>query len=212
MHTIRGWSPRAMASRPSRPSRTEAAVEKSFVRLFVRSFTALPPHLVLSDLMEGEPCLFIYDIAMDANLQRKGLGRHLMTMLELIARKANMCEMLMPIPVSDLTAPTVAFLENGLKGWAVDSLVEVSENLADAIDVALDDVAVESAGRGDGPLKVHRIPWLECAKRGAMQRLGHSFDDETIIRDGHGGQTHPVYSNRVPDHEAVPIFIKRARR
>ena len=87
-----------------------------------------------------------------------------------------MCEMLMPIPVSDLTAPTgelgfnttcyprhpatsasrplttppfrhpnpslphhpaislVAFLENGLKGWAVDSLVEVSENLADAID------------------------------------------------------------------------------
>ena len=84
--------------------------------------------------MEGEPCLFIYDIAMDANLQRKGLGRHLMTMLELIARKASMCEMLMPIPVSDLTAPTVAFLENGLKGWAVDSLVEVSENLADAID------------------------------------------------------------------------------
>ena len=57
-----------------------------------------------------------------------------MTMLELIARKANMCEMLMPIPVSDLTQPTVAFLENGLKGWTVDSLVDVSENLADAID------------------------------------------------------------------------------
>ena len=28
----------------------------------------------------------------------------------------------LPLPVSDLTAPTVAFLENGLKGWAVDSL------------------------------------------------------------------------------------------
>ena len=36
-----------------------------------------------------QPCLFVYDVHVLPELQRKGVGRHLVTMLELIARKVR---------------------------------------------------------------------------------------------------------------------------
>ena len=36
-----------------------------------------------------QPCLFVYDLHVLPELQRKGVGRHLVTMLELIARKVR---------------------------------------------------------------------------------------------------------------------------
>ena len=90
-------------------------------------------HGELADVMEGSPCLFVYDVHISEGVQRKGLGRHLLTMLELIARKGNMYEMVMPVPKSDLAEGATAFALGGLKGWALDDLSEVAPKTARAI-------------------------------------------------------------------------------
>jgi GNAT superfamily N-acetyltransferase len=46
-------------------------------------------HGELADCMEGTPCLFVYDIHVDDSIKRKGVAKHLMVMLELIARKVH---------------------------------------------------------------------------------------------------------------------------
>jgi len=52
-----------------------------------------------------------------------------MTMLELIARKGNMSELVMPVPNSPLAEGADAFALNGLKGWALDGLEQVGAHL-----------------------------------------------------------------------------------
>lgn len=85
--------------------------------------------------MEGMPCLFIYDVHVAEPFQRKGLGKHLVSMLELIARRANMYEMVMPIPNSLLSAGAIAFATSGIKGWQEDDLEAVAPTTAHALEV-----------------------------------------------------------------------------
>lgn len=53
------------------------------------------------DQMIGDPCLYIWDLQIDHLHQRNGLGRHLLTLLELIARRERMSYVSIPIPNSD---------------------------------------------------------------------------------------------------------------
>lgn len=53
------------------------------------------------DQMAGEPCLYIWDIQLDKTIQRKGVGRHLITLLELIARREKMNYVSLPIQNTD---------------------------------------------------------------------------------------------------------------
>ena len=40
--------------------------------------------------MEGSPCLFVYDVQLDAAYRRKGVGKQLLLTLEMMARKAKL--------------------------------------------------------------------------------------------------------------------------
>mmetsp|Transcript_5567 Transcript_5567/g.10445 ORF Transcript_5567/g.10445 Transcript_5567/m.10445 type:complete len:384 (+) Transcript_5567:29-1180(+) len=90
-------------------------------------------HGELADSMEGDPCVFVYDVHVSEPLQRKGLARHLMTMLELVGRKASMSEMVAPLPNTELALGGKQFFEKGLKGWALDGLTEVAPKTAKAL-------------------------------------------------------------------------------
>lgn len=92
-------------------------------------------HGEMADEMEGQCCLFVYDLHITPSLQRRGLGRHLMCMAELIARKANMFSMIMPIPRTELADSARTFLTNKLRGWVcdMDALAEAAPRTAKAI-------------------------------------------------------------------------------
>jgi len=53
------------------------------------------------DVMAGQPSLFLWDIHVDEDMQRKGLGKHLLTLLELIARREKMQYVCVPIQLHD---------------------------------------------------------------------------------------------------------------
>lgn len=53
------------------------------------------------DLPEGEPCLFVYDLQLDETVQRKGLGRRLMQIVELMARKQMMSFVMLMITATN---------------------------------------------------------------------------------------------------------------
>ena len=66
---------------------THASVSLSF---FFSLFSRLCVFLLDFTLpFSLQPCLFVYDLHVLPELQRKGVGRHLVTMLELIARKVR---------------------------------------------------------------------------------------------------------------------------
>lgn len=54
-----------------------------------------------TDCMAGEPCLLVWDLSIDPSYQRKGLGRHLLTLLELIARKTGVRCVSLPVMLGD---------------------------------------------------------------------------------------------------------------
>lgn len=49
----------------------------------------------------GEPALYVMDIQLEESVRRKGLGRHLMRTLEMVARK-QVCLRLLPSSASSL--------------------------------------------------------------------------------------------------------------
>ncbi|KAK3288444.1 hypothetical protein CYMTET_4079 [Cymbomonas tetramitiformis] len=66
--------------------------------------------------MEGNPTLFIYDIQLSAEVQRKGLGKHLMQILELVARKHNMEHIILPVVQGNAIASD--FVLRKLRGYS----------------------------------------------------------------------------------------------
>ncbi len=90
------------------------------------------------DVMSGDPCVYIWDIHVEQESRRCGLGKHLMTILELIARQQKMKLLCLPVQYQDIE--TVAWVTgvtsssssdgisnsasgvggHGLKGWVVD--------------------------------------------------------------------------------------------
>lgn len=69
--------------------------------------------------MTGMPSLFVYDFHIEEAAQRKGLGRHLVNLLQLIARKHGMSAMQMAVPEG--CDGMEALLENKC-GFAIDEM------------------------------------------------------------------------------------------
>lgn len=73
------------------------------------------------DTMAGEPCLYIYDMHIEDHSQRKGLGKHLLMLLELIARREKMKLLSLPVQIGD--NETSDWLTHIGRGWAVDESI-----------------------------------------------------------------------------------------
>ncbi|GAB5036196.1 n-alpha-acetyltransferase 40 [Nannochloropsis oceanica] len=78
------------------------------------------------DKMAGAPSLILWDIAILADARRKGLGKHCLLLLELIARKQAMHAICVPVQLSDQA--TLAWVTKGGKGY-VAMEDEVKESL-----------------------------------------------------------------------------------
>jgi GNAT superfamily N-acetyltransferase len=70
------------------------------------------------DKMAGEPSLYIYDLQIEDHSQRKGLGKHLLMILELIARREKMKMLSLPVQLGD--HETAEWLTHVGRGWALD--------------------------------------------------------------------------------------------
>lgn len=76
------------------------------------------------DQMAGEPCLYVWDLQVDVCYQRQGLGRHLLTLLELIARREHMSYLSVPIQNRDPKSQSWISKVRGFKpDLELDSLV-----------------------------------------------------------------------------------------
>lgn len=73
------------------------------------------------DQMVGTPTLFLWDIHLDETVRRKGLGKHVMMLLELIARREKMHSVSIPVQMFDES--TVAWISNGMKGYSTELIV-----------------------------------------------------------------------------------------
>jgi hypothetical protein len=74
----------------------------------------------MQEVMEGEPVLLVCDLFVAPAAQRKGLGRHLLALLELIARREKMSG-LMVAAYSQLATSITPFVLTRLKGFIQDS-------------------------------------------------------------------------------------------
>lgn len=83
----------------------------------------------------GQPAIYIMDLQVEPEVQRKGVGRHLMRMLEIIAQKQGMMHVMAPVVVKDENAKN--FFLNGNTGFQLDDLSSVQsydgQNAADLI-------------------------------------------------------------------------------
>jgi GNAT superfamily N-acetyltransferase len=70
------------------------------------------------DQMVGQPCLYVMDMHLVEDIQRKGLGKHLLVILELIARRQQMSRVTFPIYIGD--EKTKAWLVKQGKGYESD--------------------------------------------------------------------------------------------
>jgi ribosomal protein S18 acetylase RimI-like enzyme len=73
------------------------------------------------DVMCGEPSLFLWDLHIEEEYRRKGLAKHLMMILELIARQQKMKFVSVPIQMNDDAA---ASWIRSVKGFAPDSTLK----------------------------------------------------------------------------------------
>jgi GNAT superfamily N-acetyltransferase len=64
------------------------------------------------DAMAGDSCLFLVDLHLEEPYQRKGLGKHMMVLLELLARREKMSRVSTPIYLGD----------EATKQWLTDSV------------------------------------------------------------------------------------------
>ncbi|RYG67960.1 N-acetyltransferase [archaeon] len=70
------------------------------------------------DQMAGETCLYVMDIHLSSELQRKGLGKHMLVLLELMARREKMSRVSLPVFNGDNL--TVAWLGKTGRGFVND--------------------------------------------------------------------------------------------
>mmetsp|Transcript_5249 Transcript_5249/g.33010 ORF Transcript_5249/g.33010 Transcript_5249/m.33010 type:complete len:306 (-) Transcript_5249:597-1514(-) len=78
----------------------------------------------LVDCEEGEPAIIVYDIQVAPAYQRKGLGKHLMQLIELIADRYHIGFVMAPLIKGD--PRSVAFFQSKLKGY--EKSVEYGED------------------------------------------------------------------------------------
>ncbi|EKX49458.1 hypothetical protein GUITHDRAFT_136122 [Guillardia theta CCMP2712] len=68
----------------------------------------------------GEPALYVMDIQLEESVRRRGLGKHLMTVIENIARQQGMMHILFPVVKEDRRARS--FVLEGLSGYVAEHL------------------------------------------------------------------------------------------
>lgn len=71
------------------------------------------------DEMKGAACLYVFDMLIESKYQRKGLGKHLMIILELIARREQMSRVCVPLYHGD--EETKEWLTKQCKGYTLDT-------------------------------------------------------------------------------------------
>jgi GNAT superfamily N-acetyltransferase len=90
------------------------------------------------DMMAGDPCLYLWDIQIERSAQGRGLGRHMITLLELIARKEKMSYISIPIQNSDTRSLEWILKVRGFKadfelsnlvGFDPDTEVKIIKNI-----------------------------------------------------------------------------------
>lgn len=72
----------------------------------------------LLDEMAGRPSLFVYDLQVKGDRQRKGIGKHMMSLLQLVAKKTSMSYVSIMVP--DDAEDMDNFIETKLKGFEQD--------------------------------------------------------------------------------------------
>jgi N-alpha-acetyltransferase 40 len=73
--------------------------------------------------MKGETALFVYDIQVEQEYQKKGLGKHLMQLCELIGNKQRISHVQLLVPNGSTTI--VNFLASKMKGYEEDNSHEM---------------------------------------------------------------------------------------
>ena len=53
------------------------------------------------DVMAGEPCIYLWDIHVEEEYRRRGLGKHLLTLLSLIGTREKMLHLCVPVQMFD---------------------------------------------------------------------------------------------------------------
>lgn len=73
------------------------------------------------DEMKGESCLILWDLHVEHEFQRRGLGKHMLTILELVAMREGMSRVYIPVQLEDDI--TQAWVDNICvpRGYAPDS-------------------------------------------------------------------------------------------
>ena len=117
------------------------------------NFTVQGAH---ADVMEGFPTLLVENIQLKPQFQRKGLGRHLMMTLEMIARKQQMTYL--TIKVYKGAEAAEAFVEEKLKGMAPETIwtstadkIQMFEKLLTPADLQKEGVAAVSSPQASTP-------------------------------------------------------------
>ena len=77
------------------------------------------------DRMTGAPCMFVWDVHLDPSVQRKGLGKHIMTVLELISRREKMHMICIPVQLGDeITGAWVSTLKGYGRDVAMKNVID----------------------------------------------------------------------------------------
>ena len=70
------------------------------------------------DSMRGDTCIFLWDIHLTSSFQRKGLGKHILTMLELIAAQNGI--RFVSVPIQNADEESLAWIKAAGRGYAED--------------------------------------------------------------------------------------------
>ena len=76
----------------------------------------------------GEPCLYVMDAQLEPAVQRKGLGTHMFSMLDTIARKQGMNHLMLPFVKGDLKT----------LGLELAKFSDLASRLQDVLDATLE--------------------------------------------------------------------------
>ena len=88
----------------------------------------------IMDVMEGEPSLHLWDLHIDEEYRGKGLGKHLLLILELVARQQKMSVISLPVQLCDEAA---AQWISRVKGYAKDATLKSLVGFDSELEVGL---------------------------------------------------------------------------
>ena len=84
--------------------------------------------------MVGDPCIYVWDVHVEERYQRKGVGKHLLTLLSLIGSREKMMHVCVPIQMFDDRSQQ--WIES-IKGFAPDKSLEKLINFDAEMEVCV---------------------------------------------------------------------------